>query len=318
MSTKINVTPKQLITDPESFYNIISGANGYDSAITHAVKKFSSEKTEEWKARGDNDTIRSSSFARCLRQAGYGYIMNNVPQGEFDDVSQERMYMGLIGETLFEQFLDDIEGITHEEQNIPPIHLEHPSSTEKRKKVATTDFVKELDYGGTKYFIPMELKNKAEMYHWNKFRGSEEHKRQLATWIYIAKALGMNVPYGMLVYVHNFFKWRERSDIKIVFFAVDTPFRKMGRNIESWSNWQWIIEGRYKQLDDMIDRGILPPVDQDIPKVQRKSSYICGDCPFFDYCKDERMPTRLEVAAETTLQEVPNEPDTDNGTETNS
>lgn len=274
---------KKLVTDPETFVSAIQGNEGVENTALDSVREsYQAEKTAEWEARGGDNIIRSSIFGTCARKTYYDYYLGGE-SATFPRNVQEKMYLGLLGENLFEEFLADIPGTTHVEQNEFPVHMTSPISNDDLVWVATTDFVKELEVEGEKYYIPIELKNTG-LRNWDEFTYHKYHLEQIMTWIMYAKEQGLNVPYGLLVYVWKFFHWYAEHEIKVVTIATDTKFLKMSRETVDWDVQKHYMHFKRDNLKECIENLELPALET-VPK------YICNDCPFLNDCNvDKNTP----------------------------
>ena len=145
---------KNSIYDPESFLE------GIEESCSAEITDYMNQRTEEWKARGKNKAIRSSSLGTCIRQSYYGYFSKRESTPISDEVARRRMYMGFINEETQAKILTRMPGHLHGvesiEQNQFPVHL---NITEDVTYTATTDFVHEYTYKDQQYYIPMELKS---------------------------------------------------------------------------------------------------------------------------------------------------------------
>tara|TARA_Y100000289_G_C3821953_1_gene99160 strand:- start:8 stop:562 length:555 start_codon:yes stop_codon:yes gene_type:complete len=169
-----------------------------------------------------------------------------------------------------------VHGLDSAEQNQFPIHVELDAD-KPIGFAATTDFVKEFeDKDGKKYLIPMELKS-TDIYKWKDFTFWKYHLKQLLLWVYIAKELGYNVPYAVLLYTR-----RSTMEMKSCIISVDTKYFKMGRVAESWDHWRPYIHNLVDTLRSSSQSKSLPALPNDVPK------YICSSCPHKPVCdRDE-------------------------------
>ena len=198
----MSYTVKQLMSDPELFMDSLA-----DSTEDVLDEEFAL-RFEEWKARGvgKDHLVRSSSLGTCIRQAYYSYLQDVERTPVTDSLARRRMFMGFINEQTMGRIIDKMPGKVHgldsAEQNKFPIHVELDAD-KPIGFAATTDFVKEFeDKDGKKYLIPMELKS-TDIYKWKDFTFWKYHLKQLLLWVYIAKELGYNVPYAVLLYTRR-------------------------------------------------------------------------------------------------------------------
>ena len=272
----MSYTVKQLMSDPELFMDSLA-----DSTEDVLDEEFAL-RFEEWKARsvGKDHLVRSSSLGTCIRQAYYSYLQDVERTPVTDSLARRRMFMGFINEQTMGRIIDKMPGKVHgldsAEQNQFPIHVELDAD-KPIGFAATTDFVKEFeDKDGKKYLIPMELKS-TDIYKWKDFTFWKYHLKQLLLWVYIAKELGYNVPYAVLLYTR-----RSTMEMKSCIISVDTKYFKMGRVAESWDNWRPYIHNLVDTLRSSSQSKSLPALPNDVPK------YICNSCPHKPVCdRDE-------------------------------
>lgn len=272
----MSYTVKQLMSDPELFMDSLA-----DSTEDVLDEEFAL-RFEEWKARGvgKDHLVRSSSLGTCIRQAYYSYLQDVERTPVTDSLARRRMFMGFINEQTMGRIIDKMPGKVHgldsAEQNKFPIHVELDAD-KPIGFAATTDFVKEFeDKDGKKYLIPMELKS-TDIYKWKDFTFWKYHLKQLLLWVYIAKELGYNVPYAVLLYTR-----RSTMEMKSCIISVDTKYFKMGRVAESWDHWRPYIHNLVDTLRSSSQSKSLPALPNDVPK------YICNSCPHKPVCdRDE-------------------------------
>lgn len=272
----MSYTVKQLMSDPELFMDSLA-----DSTENVLDEEFAL-RFEEWKARGvgKDHLVRSSSLGTCIRQAYYSYLQDVERTPVTDSLARRRMFMGFINEQTMGRIIDKMPGKVHgldsAEQNQFPIHVELDAD-KPIGFAATTDFVKEFeDKDGKKYLIPMELKS-TDIYKWKDFTFWKYHLKQLLLWVYIAKELGYNVPYAVLLYTR-----RSTMEMKSCIISVDTKYFKMGRVAESWDHWRPYIHNLVNTLRSSSQSKSLPALPNDVPK------YICSSCPHKPVCdRDE-------------------------------
>tara|TARA_R100001015_G_C4621750_1_gene179017 strand:- start:1152 stop:1976 length:825 start_codon:yes stop_codon:yes gene_type:complete len=268
----MSYTVKQLMTDPELFLEAL-----HDSTESVLDEEFAL-RFEEWKARGEGrkHLVRSSSLGTCIRQAYYSYLSDVERTPVSDPLARRRMFMGFVNEQTMGRIIDKMPGKIHgldsAEQNQFPIHVEMDAD-KPIGFAATTDFVKEFeDKDGNKYLIPLELKS-TEIYKWKDFTYWKYHLKQLLLWVYIAKQLGYNVPYAILLYTR-----RSSMDMKHCIIPVDTKYSKMGRVIENYEHWQPYIHHLVDTLRNSSQSKQVPALPTDVPK------YICASCPHKPVC----------------------------------
>jgi|TARA_S200002703_G_scaffold137782_2_gene127760 CRISPR/Cas system-associated exonuclease Cas4 (RecB family) len=272
----MSYTVKQLMSDPELFMDSLA-----DSTEDVLDEEFAL-RFEEWKARGvgKDHLVRSSSLGTCIRQAYYSYLQDVERTPVTDSLARRRMFMGFVNEQTMGRIIDKMPGKVHgldsAEQNQFPIHVELDAD-KPIGFAATTDFVKEFeDKDGKKYLIPMELKS-TDIYKWKDFTFWKYHLKQLLLWVYIAKELGYNVPYAVLLYTR-----RSTMEMKSCIISVDTKYFKMGRVAESWDHWRPYIHNLVDTLRSSSQSKSLPALPNDVPK------YICSSCPHKPVCdRDE-------------------------------
>ena len=132
---------KDLIYDPEHFLETL------EQACSDEISTYMDARTEEWKARGKDKAIRSSSLGTCIRQSYYGYFSERTSDPIEDIFARKRMYMGFVNEETQAKILGRMDGHLHGvesiEQNQFPVHIR---VEEDVVCTATTDFVHEYDY----------------------------------------------------------------------------------------------------------------------------------------------------------------------------
>ena len=270
-------TIKQLLADPELFLTSL------DTCTETVLDNEFAARFDEWKARGEGKghLVRSSSLGTCIRQAYYSYLSDVERTPVTDPMARRRMFLGFVNENTMGRILSELPGKIHGlesiEQNQDPIHLE----MDVEKKIgfaATTDYVMEYTSGDKKYLIPLELKSTG-IYKWKDFTYWKYHLKQLLLWVYIAKELGYNVPYAVLLYTRT-----STMEMKTCTIAVDTKYSKMGRVIESWEHWRPYIHDLVQTLRESARSNRLPEKPSDVPQ------YICNSCPHFAMCmRDENI-----------------------------
>ncbi len=272
----MSYTVKQLISAQELFLESL------EAGTEEVLDEEFDARFEEWKARGEgkDHMIRSSSLGQCIRQAYYSYL-SDVPRSPVKDpLARRRMFQGFVNENTMGRIIDKMPGKIHgldsAEQNQFPIHVEMDSD-KPIGFAATTDFVKEfVDKDGTSYLVPMELKS-TDIYKWKDFTYWKYHLKQILLWVYIAKELGYNVPYALLLYTR-----RSTMEYKYCMIAVDANYSRMGRVIEQWEHWKPYIHNLVHTLRVQSQSRTLPALPTDVPK------YICKSCPHYPSCsRDE-------------------------------
>jgi len=287
------LTKEGLLIDPEILIaNLIGESPDSDGrwCMDYPINKYMQNRTDEWKARGNSNSVRSSSLAVCSRQSYYSYFAEDVPEKEIDREGRKRMFLGQKLEDFFGEYLHEVvPGKVHTEQNTFPINIEHPDNTTKINFRATTDFVMELETAtGTPAYIPIELKC-TNLYKWNQFTYHDYHLEQLLLWVYYAKLTGINVPYAMLLYVHGFYEWyksrihKKVYDVKPIIISVDTDFKKLGRTIERFDRWMPYLDAKVAAIKANIKNKTLPELPKPMPL-----KYICESCAFRAACLLDR------------------------------
>jgi len=259
---------KNSIYDPESFLE------GIEESCSAEITEYMNQRTEEWKARGKNKAIRSSSLGTCIRQSYYGYYSKRESIPITDEVARRRMYMGFVNEETQAKILGRMPGHLHGvesiEQNQFPVHL---NITENVTYTATTDFVHEYEYKDQQYYIPMELKS-TELWKWKEFKYHPYHLKQILLWMYYAKEkLHLNVPYGVLMYTK-----RSSMENKYVVISCDTRFEKMSREVQKYDYWKPWLDNHVNTITSSILQETVPPRPTDVPQ------YICSGCTYLDLC----------------------------------
>jgi hypothetical protein len=270
----MGVTVRKMVTDPGEFIKALE--EGTEVVLDEEFDA----RFEEWKARGvgKDHMVRSSSLGQCIRQAYYSYL-SDVPRSPVSDpLARRRMFQGFVNETTMGRVIDKMPGKTHGlesiEQNQFPIHVELDAD-KPIGFAATTDFVKEFeDKDGNKYLIPMELKS-TDIYKWKDFTYWKYHLKQILLWVYIAKQLGYNIPYALLLYTR-----RSTMEYKYCMIAVDTPYSRLDRVVENWDHWKPYIHDLVSTLRNSSQSRTLPALPTDVPK------YICGSCPHRNICAE--------------------------------
>ena len=259
---------KDLIYDPEYFLETL------EQSCSDEITQYMDARTEEWKARGKDKAIRSSSLGTCIRQSYYGYFSDRESTPIEDMFARKRMYMGFVNEETQAKILGRMDGHLHGvesiEQNQFPVHIR---VEEDVVCTATTDFVHEYDYKDKKYYVPMELKS-TELWKWNEFKYHPYHLKQILLWMYYAKEkLNLNVPYGVLMYTK-----RSTMENKYVIISCDTRFEKMSREVQKYDYWKPWLDNHVSVIKSSINNNSLPERPTDVPQ------YLCKGCTYLDLC----------------------------------
>ncbi len=98
---------KNLIYDPEAFLITL------EEATKEHIGEYMDNRTAEWKARGKDKAVRSSSLGTCIRQSYYGYFSDRQASPITDELARKRMYMGFINEETQAAFLKRMPGKLH-------------------------------------------------------------------------------------------------------------------------------------------------------------------------------------------------------------
>lgn len=262
---------KDLIYDPEHFLETL------EQACSDEISNYMDARTEEWKARGKDKAIRSSSLGTCIRQSYYGYFSERTSDPIEDIFARKRMYMGFVNEETQAKILTRMDGHLHGvesiEQNQFPVHIR---VEEDVVCTATTDFVHEYDYRDKKFYVPMELKS-TELWKWNEFKYHPYHLKQILLWMYYGKEkLKLNIPYGILMYTK-----RSTMENKYVVISCDTRFEKMSREVQKYDYWKPWLDNHVNTIKQGIATNTLPPRPTDVPQ------YICKGCTYLDLCNKD-------------------------------
>ena len=271
---------KNLIYDPEAFLITL------EEATKEHIGEYMDNRTAEWKARGKDKAVRSSSLGTCIRQSYYGYFSDRQASPITDELARKRMYMGFINEETQAAFLKRMPGKLHGvesiEQNQFPVHLRIEDDI---TCTATTDFVHEYDYKDKLFYVPMELKS-TELWKWDDFKYHPYHLKQILLWMYYAKEkLNLNVPYGVLMYTK-----RSTMENKYVTISCDTRFEKLGRETQKYDYWKPWLDNHVNEITESIQTNTLPVRPTDVPQ------YMCKSCNFLDLCnRNENIEQNKKV-----------------------
>ncbi|MEM3062958.1 MAG: hypothetical protein QW303_05380, partial [Nitrososphaerota archaeon] len=236
--------PIRIVKDPEIFLTLL------DNELANSVQSVLEAKSEEWAKRNPVGTVSGSSFSVCDRQAWYKYhTSDNVSTP--DNFTKKLFWLGFMYERAIQDILTKLPGKLHVNQNSFPLNMHHPEIKDITFS-ATTDFVKEYADEDKTYYIPIEIKS-TQLYKWKDFTYQPAHLRQLLLWIYYAKKHKLNVPYGILKYIQ-----RSDFDTKTVVISVDTPFKKIGRVIESFEVYEPYLEKKINTMVENITKKTLP------------------------------------------------------------
>lgn len=280
MATKVN----EYIDTPSLFVRDIG------KSIDLYIKNHQDEKSREWKERNDGNVVSGSIFSQCVRKAWYSFF-TPPKEGEFNSQARKRMFLGYVSEEIVLSALKEdpanIDITVHHEQNETPVN--QVIEKEGVKLSTTTDLV--LEYkkeDGASVYIPVEEKStEVSDYQrggagewWRKFEGYPAHRRQLSQWMYYAKENGLEVPFGLLLYLR-----RANYDLKpfIILDAQEIPFSPVEDvSIDLYQDYKEIVEERIVELVASINNKTRPSFPDDVP------SWLCKDCSFKEDCHDNK------------------------------
>lgn len=255
--------------DPEIF------SQKLQSALDVTIQKKVQQKTDDWLARNQEQTISGSEFATCIRKAWYGFFNRDSSNSNKDPHTNILFWLGHQCEEQFLEILNNFDEENkpqkiHTNQQEPPVHQVYPSDNRFK---CTTDFVLEYLSEKGNLFIPIELKSKGHMYNWNAFQYWEHELMQVCYWIHYAKLNNYNIPYGKLIYIS-----RADYSIKEVTVSVDVPFHKLGRIVKNYDEIRPYLQERIDREIFYLDQKVLPPKPVNI------RSFLCRSCPFQQAC----------------------------------